>query len=280
MTAVAGVPSETPTADQSPRSLRSLLLSTELDTRLLGMIGALLVVWIGFDLLSGGAFLTPRNLWNLSVQSASVAIMATGMVLIIVSRNIDLSVGSILGFTGMVMALMQAEWLPQGLGLGFNQPYFWVVVLIAGLACGALIGALQGFIVAYIGVPSFIVTLGGLLVWRGLTFQLASGQTIAPMDSTYAAARRRPARVARRDPQLGRRHPRLRRDPLLADGDPSPPATLRVPRPPAVGGGPRRRRRLRRRPRRRLGGQQLLLARAARTQLRRPSTGSRGPRAA
>ncbi len=150
------------------------------------MGAALAIIWIGFDILSGGLFLTPRNLWNLSVQSASVAIMATGMVLIIVSRNIDLSVGSVVGLTGMFMALMQAEWLPTGLGLGLNQPYTWILVITLGLALGAAIGAFQGFIVAYIGVPSFIVTLGGLLVWRGLAFQLASGRTIAPMDPTYA----------------------------------------------------------------------------------------------
>ena len=95
----------------APRSMRSTLLSMEVDTRLLGMIAATAVIWIGFNILSGGSFLTTRNLWNLSVQSAAVAVMATGMVLIIVSRNIDLSVGSMLGFTGMFMAIMQAEWL-------------------------------------------------------------------------------------------------------------------------------------------------------------------------
>lgn len=173
------------TSDQPPRSIRSLVLAAEVDTRLLGMIIALAVIWVGFDIMSGGLFLTPRNLWNLSVQSASVAVMATGMVLIIVSRNIDLSVGSILGFTGMTMALVQAEWIPKTLGLGFDQPYTWFIAVLVGLALGAVIGGLQGFVVAYIGVPSFIVTLGGLLVWRGLTFQLASGQTIAPMDSVF-----------------------------------------------------------------------------------------------
>src|SRR5687768_14728369 len=71
--------------------------ATEIDTRMLGMIGALLIIWVGFHILTGGLFLTPRNLWNLSVQTASVAVMATGMVLVIVTRNIDLSVGSILG---------------------------------------------------------------------------------------------------------------------------------------------------------------------------------------
>jgi D-xylose transport system permease protein len=170
---------------EQPRSVRSLLLSTEVDTRLLGMIAALAVIWIGFNIMSGGLFLTPRNLWNLSVQSASVAIMATGMVLVIVSRNIDLSVGSILGFTGMTMAMIQTEWLPQALGIGVNQPYTWIIALAAGLLVGAAIGGLQGFVIAYVGVPSFIVTLGGLLVWRGLTFEEASGRTISPMDSTF-----------------------------------------------------------------------------------------------
>ena len=111
--------------------------------------------------------------------------MATGMVLVIVSRNIDLSIGSMLGFTGMAMAMLQAEWIPKTFGLGFDQPWTWIVTLAFGLALGAVIGAVHGFVIAYIGVPSFIVTLGGLLVWRGLAFQLAQGQTIAPMDSTF-----------------------------------------------------------------------------------------------
>ena len=87
--------------------------ATELDTRMLGMIGALLLIWIAFHFLSGERFLTPRNLWNLSVQTASVAVMATGMVLVIVTRHIDLSVGSILGFVAMIMAILQVEFLPQ-----------------------------------------------------------------------------------------------------------------------------------------------------------------------
>lgn len=172
-------------ATGSHRSLRSLLLSLEIDTRLLGMIGALAVAWVGFNVVSGGLFLTPRNLWNLSVQSSSIAIMATGMVLIIVSRNIDLSVGSLLGFLGYTMAMVQAVWIPTTLGFGFNQPWTWVVALVVGMLLGAAIGGFQGFLVAYGGVPSFIVTLGGLLVWRGLIFQYAQGQTIAPMDATF-----------------------------------------------------------------------------------------------
>src|SRR3989475_6056298 len=154
-----------------------LVRSLEVDTRMLGMIAALAVIWIAFDLVSGGTFLSPRNLWNLSVQSASIGIMATGMVLIIVSRNIDLSVGSMLGFLGYTMAMFQAVWVSQTFGLGLEQPYTWIVALVAGIALGAVVGGLQGFIVAFGGVPSFIVTLGGLLIWRGLIFRYAQGQT-------------------------------------------------------------------------------------------------------
>jgi D-xylose transport system permease protein len=176
-----------PPATREPpnRSLRSLLFAMELDTRLLGMIAALAVIWITFHFWSGGNFITPRNLWNLSVQSASIAVMATGMVLIIVSRNIDLSVGAVLAFVGYTMAMVQAEWIPKTLGLGFDQPYTWLVALGVGLVLGAAIGGLQGVIVAYGGVPSFIVTLGGLLVWRGLIFRYQQGQTVAPLDGIF-----------------------------------------------------------------------------------------------
>lgn len=157
--------------------------ATEIDTRMLGMIGALLIIWVGFHILTGGLFLTPRNLWNLSVQTASVAVMATGMVLVIVTRNIDLSVGSILGFTGMIMGVLQARLLPEM--LGFDHPAIWIVALLGGLIVGGLIGTLHGVIIAFLGVPSFIVTLGGLLVWRGATWFVTSGQTVAPMDANF-----------------------------------------------------------------------------------------------
>jgi D-xylose transport system permease protein len=168
------------------RSVASVWQVLEIDTRLFGMVAALVIIWLGFHVMSGGLFLTPRNLWNLSVQSASIAIMATGMVLIIVSRNIDLSVGSLLGFLGYSMAMVQVQWIPTTLQLGFGQPYTWLVALAVGLILGAAIGGFQGVIVAYGGVPAFIVTLGGFLVWRGLIFAYAQGQTIAPMDTTYA----------------------------------------------------------------------------------------------
>jgi D-xylose transport system permease protein len=83
----------------------------------------------------------------------------------------------------MAMALLQAEILPDI--IGFGHPLMWVIALIAGIILGAIIGGFQGFVVAYVGVPSFIVTLGGLLVWRGVAWWMASGRTIAPMDETY-----------------------------------------------------------------------------------------------
>ncbi|MGO4851748.1 sugar ABC transporter permease [Phaeovulum sp. W22_SRMD_FR3] len=164
------------------------LRATEIDTRLLGMVGALVLIWVGFHfygaLVNGsGSFLTPRNLWNLSVQTSSVGIMATGMVLVIVTRHIDLSVGSILGFCAILMGMMQSYILPPVLGLG--HPMIWIIAAVTGMALGTLIGAFQGAIIAYGKVPAFIVTLGGLLVWRGCAFLVARGETISPLDPTF-----------------------------------------------------------------------------------------------
>src|SRR6478736_3198524 len=183
----AAKPIDQPTLSETPskRSAGSALAGLEIDLRLLGMVGAVIVLWLAFNVMSGGLFLSPRNLWNLSVQSAAVAIMTSGMVLVIVSRNIDLSIGSMLGFTAMIMGLAQTEWIPNFLGAGFDPSFLWVAVVLLGVVVGAVIGGLQGYLVAYIGIPSFIVTLGGLLVWRGAAFQLAKGRTIAPLDSTF-----------------------------------------------------------------------------------------------
>ncbi len=168
---------------QQRRSVTSVMRSMELDPRLFGMLVALGIIWVGFNIGSGGTFLSARNLWNLSVQTAPVGIMATGMVLVIVTRNIDLSVGSMLAVLGMAMAILQVEWIPGWLGL--NHPSTWIIALAAGIVLGAAVGAFQGTVVAYLGVPAFIVTLGGLLVWRGVAWAMASGRTIAPMDPNF-----------------------------------------------------------------------------------------------
>ncbi len=168
---------------QSSPGIGGLIRAMEVDTRLLGMVAALFVIWVVFDLWTGGRFLTPRNLFNLSVQTASVAVMATGMVFVIVARHIDLSVGAMLGLIAMVMGVVQAEILPAY--LGFNDPSTWIITVIAGILLGALIGGSQGYIIGYLGVPAFIVTLGGLLVWRGAAWWVTQGRTVAPLDENF-----------------------------------------------------------------------------------------------
>ena len=188
----AATPSQSPahpSSDVHIGPVARFLRATEIDTRLLGMIGALLLIWVGFHVYGivfngAGAFLTPRNLWNLSVQTSSIGIMATGMVLVIVTRNIDLSVGSIIGVTGMTMGILQVEMLPDYLGLGHWT--IWIITAFVGLVLGAAIGAFHGWLIAYRGIPSFIVTLGGLMVWRGMAFISAGGKTISPVDPTFA----------------------------------------------------------------------------------------------
>ena len=115
--------------------------------------------------VDANGFLTPRNLWNLSVQTAYIGIMATGMVLVIITRNIDLSVGSVLGFVGMVMGLLQVEWLPPSMGIG--HPAIWIIAVVFAIALGALIGMLQGAMIAYLTIPGFINFLLIDAVWTG-----------------------------------------------------------------------------------------------------------------
>jgi len=168
------------------KALQSGARTVEIDLRLAGMIIALIAIWIGFGYASNGLFLTPRNFYDVSVQSVPVAIMAMGMVLVIVSRNIDLSVGSIMGLTAYMAAMTQRIWLTEDLHLAYGSWEIWVIALLVAIAVGAAIGAIQGSLVAYVGIPAFIVTLGGLLIWRGLIFKIQQGQTIAPMDQNFA----------------------------------------------------------------------------------------------
>src|SRR5437764_10860108 len=152
-------------AVESP--LKRFFRATEIDTRLLGMVGALLLIWVGFQIFGQywtgeGVFLTPRNLWNLLVQTSAIAVMSTGMVLIIVMRHIDLSVGSMLSFIGVVTGVAQVYWLAPW--LGSDNPFILVIGVVVALGMGALVGAFNGFLVAYAGIPSFIVTLGWLIV--------------------------------------------------------------------------------------------------------------------
>ncbi len=166
-------------------SIRGLIAQTEIDLRLFGMLVALAAILLTFNILSGGKFFQPTNMVTLAVQASGVAIIATGMVLVIVSRNIDLSVGSLVGIIAMTYALLMTDWMPNVLGIGADFPFRWVIALALGIGLGAAIGALQGFIIAYIGVPSFIVTLGGLLSIRGLVWYLSSGAAVSGLDTNF-----------------------------------------------------------------------------------------------
>jgi D-xylose transport system permease protein len=189
MTDVADVPNEvleesaTGVEPTEQSSLTRAIRATELDLRLVGMVAALIVIIAGFAIATDGRILAPVNLVNLSVQMVSIAVIATGMTLIIVSRNIDLSVGSIAGLVALTSVWFMVEILPDYIGLG--HPLMWIIALAIGLALGAVLGGLQGYLIAYIGVPSFVVTLGGLLAFRGVTWVISSGQTVAPVDPTY-----------------------------------------------------------------------------------------------
>lgn len=160
--------------------LRIIANAMELDTRLLSMIVALLAIWLFFNTMTDGLFLSPRNLWNLSVQTSVTAIIATGMVLVIVSRNIDLSVGSLLAFLGIMGGFLQTEILP------LEGAHSWWISIVVMLLAGAVFGGVQGWITARFAIPAFVVTLAGLMFWRGAGWLFTSGRTVTPLDTTYS----------------------------------------------------------------------------------------------
>ena len=140
------------------------------------MIGVLALIWAYFHWATGSIFLTPTNLSNLATQMSVTAILAVGMLMVIVSGNIDLSVGSVLGFAGGIAALSMTTY---ELGL--------VPSLILAIIVGCLIGLFQGVLTAYLNIPAFIVTLGGLLAWRGAVKWLLGGYTVPVADETFKA---------------------------------------------------------------------------------------------
>lgn len=149
-------------------------------TRVRALLFALAALWLALAALSDGLFVSPRNLLNLAVQASAVAVMACAMVLVISARQIDLSVGSVLGFTGMVIAALQIEdgWLAA--------PLPWPIAALAGLALATAIGAWHGAWVAYARLPSFVATLAGLLIFRGAAWLVSDGRTLAPLEEDYA----------------------------------------------------------------------------------------------
>jgi len=163
--------------DQSTnRSLSGKLNWTGLDIRSFTMIATLVLIWIVFTVMTDGTFLSARNISNLTVQMAVVTILGAGMVLVIVTGNIDLSVGSLVGLVGGVAAALMV-W--EGWGT--------VPTILVVLALGLVFGLIQGFATVYLGIPAFIVTLGGMMAMRGILLGITKGISIAPMNSDYKA---------------------------------------------------------------------------------------------
>ncbi|MFZ1382431.1 MAG: multiple monosaccharide ABC transporter permease [Scrofimicrobium sp.] len=139
-----------------------------------GILAALVLIIIAFSVLTKGTLLDPNNVAALIKQNAYVMVLTIGMTMVIIARHIDLSVGSVVAFVGAVVALCMKDF-------GVN----WFLAVLIGLFLGMLIGAWQGFWVAYVGVPAFIVTLGGMLLFRGLAIIVLGGKTIAGLPTQF-----------------------------------------------------------------------------------------------
>lgn len=149
---------------------------------------ALLALWLVFGVLTDGIFLSARNISNLFRQMTIISFLALGMAFVIISKNIDISVGSVAGFTSMIAALLQAIWLPpvlskvfQGASLGIAST---IITILLTIIAGSLIGLIHGAMIAYGGVPSFVVTLGGMFLWRGAILGVSNSQTITPIEDS------------------------------------------------------------------------------------------------
>ncbi len=141
-----------------------------------GLLLALIAIMAFFQVMTGGVLLRPVNITNLFLQNSYIIIMALGMLLVIVGGHIDLSVGSVAGFVGALAAVMIVSW-------NVNV----VVAFVACLFCGMVVGGVQGYFVAYWKIPSFIVTLAGMLVFRGLSLWLLEGQSVGPFPRSFQA---------------------------------------------------------------------------------------------
>jgi putative multiple sugar transport system permease protein len=148
-----------------------------------GLLFSLLVIMGFFYYLTDGVSLAPLNVTNLILQNSYVVIMALGMLLIIVGGNIDLSVGSIVGFVGAIAATLMVGFHAPFLDIDVKIP--WQIVIPIALVLGGLIGAAQGYFVAFSKIPSFIVTLGGMLIFRGLTGNMLLGQFVGPFPKAF-----------------------------------------------------------------------------------------------
>jgi putative multiple sugar transport system permease protein len=179
MTKTAPPPAE-PTAEEAAPAVALHTGTSDLRTlltrnlRTSGIYIAFVVIVALFAILTGGVSLSPGNITNIVLQYSYILVLAIGMVLVIIAGHIDLSVGSVVALTGATSAVLVIR---------HGMP-FWVGVL-AALAVGLLVGIWQGFWVAYVGIPAFIVTLAGMLLFRGLTLQVLDNISLSPFPAEY-----------------------------------------------------------------------------------------------
>ena len=159
------------TAD--PQS-QSVLASIQANLRDYGLMVALLVIMVFFQITTNGTLFKPVNLTNLVLQNSYIIIMALGMLLVIVAGHIDLSVGSVAGFIGAVAAVLMVQ-----------MHFHFLPTMLICLVLGGCIGAAQGYWIAYHKIPSFIVTLAGMLVFRGLTLTVLGGKSVGPFPPEF-----------------------------------------------------------------------------------------------
>ncbi|KAJ1683063.1 hypothetical protein LUZ63_021709 [Rhynchospora breviuscula] len=172
---MATASTQTVEAPTQPGPRRRGILS-RINFRQFGILAALVIIIVLFQVLTGGRLLMPGNVNNLIQQNAYVLILAIGMVMVIIAGHIDLSVGSVVAMVGAIAAIAMNQWgLP------------WFVAVLLSLVVGAVVGAWQGFWVAFVGIPAFIVTLAGMLLFRGLTLVLLTGGTISGLPDGFTA---------------------------------------------------------------------------------------------
>ncbi|MEW1926993.1 multiple monosaccharide ABC transporter permease [Streptomyces sp. NPDC088360] len=175
MTTTTTPPRDTPSTPPAKESTRDLLLqSVRSNMRQYGMLVALAFIVILFQIWTDGTLLLPNNVSNLIQQNGYILILAIGMMIVIIAGHIDLSVGSLVAFVGAMSAVMMVK---------HDMP--WVLALVLSLLIGAVAGAWQGFFIAYVGIPSFIVTLAGMLLFRGLTQIVLEGQSLSPFPEGF-----------------------------------------------------------------------------------------------
>jgi putative multiple sugar transport system permease protein len=175
MTTTTTPPRDAAAAPSGQPSAGALLLQgLRGNMRQYGMLIALAFIVVLFQIWTDGTLLLPNNVSNLIQQNGYILILAMGMMIVIIAGHIDLSVGSLVAFVGAMAAVMMVK---------HDLP--WVLALVLSLLIGAVAGAWQGFFIAYLGIPSFIVTLAGMLLFRGLTQIVLEGQSIAPFPEGF-----------------------------------------------------------------------------------------------